>query len=154
MSDPNIYRSYECNIQCPKLKATKEFRCATCKLGNATADSLTVSGQTISGSTSTPYGIMTYSGSSPFSTIHTITPALLPVLGNKQCNGELSFYLNNNTYVNVSMGVVVKSVDTIQLVLIYQRVGNFPSVTLEYSGNNLILTTSPASTCKWSYRGI
>lgn len=148
MSDPNFYRKYECNIECPKLKATKKFRCAECSLGAATADSLTVGTFNYSG------GIKTYTGSSAFATVHTITPTQLPVLGNKECNGEISFYLNNDLYVNVTMACVVKSKNTILQTLIYQRVGNFTSVELTFSGNNLILTISPGGTCKWIYRGI
>jgi hypothetical protein len=148
MSDPNFYREYECNINCPKIKASKIFRCPDCRLGAVTADSLTADSISFSG------GIAMYTGSSPFGTTHTITPTQLPVLGNRQCNGEITFYLNNDLYVSVTMGAIVKSKNTILQTLLYQKIGNFTSVTLSFSGNNVILTINPGGTCKWVYRGI
>lgn len=147
MTDPNFYREYECNIDCPKLKASKRFRCPDCILGNVTADSLKVTSINQS-------GITTITGSSAFGTVHTITPTQLPNLGNKECNGEITFNLNNDTYVNTSLAVIVKTKGVILQTLIYQRVGNFTSVVLSYSGNNLVLTVSPAGTCRWIFRGI
>lgn len=149
MSDPNFYRKYECNIDCYKLKASKNFRCAKCSLGNATADSLSVSKLYME-----PAGVVTYSGSSSLKGTHTITSSELHVLANTNCNGNITFYLNNDLYVGVAMGVIVKSKGTILQTLIYQKVGNFTSVVISFSGSNVILTTSPASTCKWIFTGI
>lgn len=147
MSDPNFYREYDCNIECYKMKASKFFRCAKCELGAAKADSLEVAALKV-GPTST------YTGSSPFGTTHTITATELPLLANLQCNGEITFYLNNDLYVGVSMGAIVKSKGTILQTLLYQNVGNFTSVTLSFSGNSVILTVSPGATCKWIFCGI
>lgn len=141
--DPNFYRKYECNIECYKLKADKCFRCEKCLLGSVEADSIMYKG-----------GVKTYSGNSSLNTVHTITSLELPVLGNVMCSGEITFYLNNDAYVNVTMGAIVKSNAAILQTLLYQRVGNFVSVEISFSGNNVLLTTSPASICYWVYRGI
>ena len=93
-------------------------------------------------------------GSSTFGTVHTITPVQLPNLGNSECNGELTFYLNNDTYVNVSLSLIVKTKGAILQTLLYQRVGNFVTTNLTFSGNNIILTISPGATCRWIFRGI
>lgn len=148
MTDPNFYRKYECNIECYKLKADKAFRCDKCLLGTVEADSVTTDMLAYTG------GIKNYTGSFALNTVHTITPALLPPLGNRECNGDITLYLNNDLYVNVTMGAIVKSAGAILQTLLYQRVGNFTSVTMTFSGNNVILTVSPAATCKWIYRGI
>jgi len=147
MSDPNYYREYDCNIECYKMKASKFFRCTKCELGSAKADSLDVATLKIG-------PIYTYTGSSDFGTTHTITSTQLPLLANAQCNGDVTFYLNNDLYVGVSMGAIVKSKGTILQTLLYQNVGNFTSVALSFSGNNVILTVSPGATCKWIFRGI
>lgn len=145
--DPNFYRFYECNLDCYKLKAEKEFRCPKCILGSVTASSIDTTSLTLN-------GIHMICGSSPFGTTHTITPTELPLLNNRSMNGEISFYLNNDVYVNVTMGVVVKANGTILQTLVYQRVGNFISVQFTSSGNNLVLTINPGATMKWIYRGI
>lgn len=145
--DPNFYREYDCNIECYKLKASKHLRCGKCTATSIDTDSISADVYDLS-------GVKLYSGSSPFGTTHTITSAQLPVLGNAQCNGDITFYLNNDLYVNVSMAVIVKSKGTILQTLLYQNVGNFTSVTLTFSGNNVILTVSPGATCKWVYKGI
>jgi hypothetical protein len=149
MSDPNFYRKYECNIECYKMKASKKFRCATCELGDAQADSLTTEQLLLS-----PGFVSMYTGSFPIGTTHVITPALLPVLGNWSCNGEITLFLNNDIYVNVTMGVIVKATGNILQTLVYQRVGNLTSVEMTFSGNDVTITTSPATTCRWIYRGI
>jgi len=147
--DPNFYRKYECNIECYKLKADKCFRCDKCLLGTVEAESATV------GSLAYASGIKTYSGSfDVLSTTHTLTPTILPVLGRQSCAGEITFYLNNTLYIGVSMAAIVKSGGAILQTLLYQRVGNFVSVVLSFSGNDVILTVSPAATCRWVYRGI
>lgn len=148
MSDPNFYREYECNIECPKLKASKQLRCGKCTATSIEAGSVSAGTYTFTN------GIKFYTGSLPFGTVHTITPSALPPLGATECAGEMTFYLNNDLYVNVTMGAVVKSRGVMLQTLLYQRVGNFTSVELTFSGNNVILTISPGGTCKWIYRGI
>jgi hypothetical protein len=69
-------------------------------------------------------------------------------------NGDLTLYINNNLYVNVTMGAVVKAGGTILQTIVYQRVGNFVSVDMTYSGNTIIVTTNPASAINWIFRGI
>lgn len=88
------------------------------------------------------------------STSHTITPAKLPVLGNRECSGSIEFYLNNDVYVNVTMGAIVKAAGTILQTLVYQRLGNFTSVEMTFSGNDIVLTCSPQATCRWTFKGI
>jgi hypothetical protein len=149
MSDPNFYRKYECNIECYKMKASKKFRCATCELGDAQADSLTTSNLVLS-----PGLILTYTGLFPLSSTHVLTPTLLPVLGNRECNGEITLYMNNDIYVNVTMAAIVKAAGSILQTLVYQRVGNFTSIDVSFSGNNVTITINPAATCRWIYRGI
>jgi hypothetical protein len=98
--------------------------------------------------------VLFLNGSMPLSTTHIFTSTNLPVLANNTCNGEISAYLNNGVYVNVTMGVIVKSGGTILQTLVYQRVGNLLSVDMTFSGNTVTLTTNPATTCSWIYRGI
>jgi hypothetical protein len=145
--DPNFYRYYECNINCPKLKASKKLRCPECELGAVTATSLSVNSFNMN-------GVRHYTGSSTLSTTHTITATELPLLANRDMSGEITFYLTNDLYVNVTMAVVVKSAGVITLTQIYQRVGNFTTIDLTASGNTLILTLSPEATMTWIYRGI
>jgi hypothetical protein len=149
MTDPNFYRFYECNLDCYKLKAEKEFRCPKCELGDATATSVTTNELILS-----PGYIHTYTGLSPLGTTHTITSTQLPLLANRSMNGDITFYLNNDVYVNVTMGAVVKAANTVLQTLLYQRVGNFTSVDFSTSGGNLVLTVSPAAEVRWVYRGI
>jgi hypothetical protein len=92
--------------------------------------------------------------SSTLKTIHTISQTELSLLANSSMNGDLTLYINNNLYVNVTMGAVVKAGGTILQTLIYQRVGNFISVDMTYSGNTISITTNPASTINWIFRGI
>lgn len=98
--------------------------------------------------------VLFLTGSMPLSTTHIFTSTNLTVLSNNTCNGEISAYLNNGVYVNVTMGVIVKSGGTILQTLVYQRVGNLLSVDMTFSGNTVTLTTNPATTCSWIYRGI
>jgi hypothetical protein len=149
MSDPNYYRKYECNLETYNIKARTKLRCTSCELGAASADSMNCSTLLFSKG-----GISTYSGTSNLATSHAFTSTNLPPLGNRDCNGELTFYLNNDVYVSVSMGIVVKSNNTILQTLVYQRVGNFTTIDLSFSGNTVTLTASPAAVVRWVYRGI
>jgi hypothetical protein len=147
--DPNYYRKYECNLETYNLKAKTKLRCAKCELGEAHADSLTVSSLVIS-----PSSVKTYNGLSPLGTTHTFTSAQLPPLLNRECNGEFTMYINNDLYVNVTLAIIVKSANTILQTLIYQRVGNFITVDMTFSGNTITVTCNPAAVCRWVYRGI
>jgi hypothetical protein len=149
-SDPNVYRQYECNIYCPKIKAFKEFRCPNCMMTSATIDNLTISDSLAFSDT----GVKFYSGSFPISTTHTFTSTELPGLGETSCNGELSLYLNNDVYANVTLMVIVRASSTTVQSLIYQRIGNFTSVEATISGNNVVITCNPQATCKWLFRGV
>lgn len=149
MSDPNFYRKYECNIHCYKMKASKEFRCAKCEADELHAGTLEVDKLCL-----TPGNVCMYSGTFPMSTTHTITSTELPLLANRECNGSIEFYLNNDLYVNVTMGAIVKAGGSILQTLLYQRIGNFTSVEMTYSGNDVVLTCNPQATCKWVFRGI
>lgn len=149
MTDPNVYREYVSNIQCFKMKATKEFRCAKCEADELHADLLNVDKLCL-----TPGEVCMYSGSFSMNTTHTITSTELPLLANRQCSGSIEFYLNNDLYVNVTMGAIVKAGGSILQTLLYQRVGNFTSVDLASSGNTIILTCNPQATCRWVFRGI
>lgn len=149
MSDPNFYRKYECNIDCYKLKATKNLRCTECSLGDATADSLSVSKLYMQ-----PGNVLTYSGSSSIKGTHTITSSVLPVLANTSCNGHITFYLNNDLYVGVAMGVILKSKGTILQTIVYQKISNFTFIGMQISGSNVQLITIPNSEIKWVYTGI
>lgn len=149
MADPNFYRYYECNIECPKLKASKHLRCDQCTATSIASTS--ISSETYDFGS----GIKTYTGFSPFGTVHTITSAELPPLSGLECAGEITFFLSNNdTYINVAMASIVKAKGTILQTLLYQKVGNFTSAVLTNSGNNIVLTIAPGGTCKWIYRGI
>lgn len=149
MTDTNYYRFYECNLECYKLKATKEFRCAKCELGAAKADSMTLGSLVNS-----PSGILTYNGISALNTTHNFTSAQIPSLANRDCNGEFTLFLNNDLYINVTTAIIVKSANTILQTLVYQRVGNYTTCDLTFSGNTVILTCSPAAVVRWIYRGI
>jgi hypothetical protein len=145
--DSNHYRFYECNINCYKFKALKELRCPKCILGEVEATSVETTTLTLN-------GISMICGLFSLGTVHTITSAQLPLLANRSLNGEINFYLNNDVYVNFTMGAVVKAANTVLQTLIYQRVGNFTSVELTTSGGNLVLTVSPAAEVRWMFRGI
>lgn len=149
MSDENAYRRYECNIQCYKMKASKEFRCAKCEAAELYAGKLEVDKLCLM-----PGNICMYSGSFPMGITHTISQNELPLLANRQCSGSIEFYLNNDLYVNLTMGAVVKAGGVILQTLLYQRVGNFTSVELNPSGNSIVLTCNPQGTCRWVFRGI
>lgn len=149
MTDSNFYRKYECNIHCYKIKASKEFRCGKCEADELNADVLTTGKLCL-----TPGDICTYSGSFPMGTTHTITSTQLPLLANRQCNGSIEFYLNNDLYVNVTMGAIVKANNAILQTLVFQRIGNFTSVQMTPSGNTVVLTCNPQATVKWVFRGI
>ena len=123
--DPNFYRTYECNIQCPKLSATQKFRCPNCKVDTLEADSVTTTSFTMN-------GVETHAGSFPLSTTHVFTSTELPVLANRQCNGEFVFYLNNDLYVGVGMTALVKSAGSILQVLLYQKLRNFTTVNVSF----------------------
>lgn len=144
MSDPNFYRFYESNLEAYKIKADKEFRCAKCELGEATATSLTTTSLTLG-------GVSHYSGTSALSTTHTIS---VPAMSNRNCQGELTCYLKNDTYAAVVMTILVKAAGVVNYTLLYQNVGNFTSVGVSSSGNNVVLTCSPIATLTWVFRGI
>jgi hypothetical protein len=150
MSDPNYYRFYECNLDCYKLKAEKEFRCPKCMLGEVTTDKVTSKEFVLS-----PSYIETHNGFFSMNTTHTFTPAELECLGSRNCSGELTLFLNNDVYASCTLCVVVKAGGVILQTLIYQRVGNYTSISLAASGNNnLILTCDPAAEVRWIFRGI
>lgn len=98
-------------------------------------------------------GVWFYSGSFKMGTTHIITSVELPLLNNSSLSGDITFYLKNGLYVNVTMGAIVKAGGVILQALAYQRVGNYTSVDLTVSGNTIVLTTNPASTVKWLFRG-
>lgn len=150
MTDYNVYREYECNISCPKMRAKKEFRCPKCYLGDTEIERLSVSDHI----TFQDSNIKMFSGSFPTSTTHTFTPTQLPCLGESECNGELSLYLNNDVYANVTMAAIVRAKSTTIQALIYQRVGNFTSVEMTISGDNVVVTCSPQAKCNWIFRGV
>lgn len=136
MSDPNFYREYECNLSAPYVRGkkavkTQRVECTSLYLGN----------------------LKLLTGEFPLSTTHTLTPTQLPCLGEKECNGELSLYLNNEAYVNVTMAVIVRAEYTTLQALVYQRVGNFVTVDAKIVDNNVVIATNPASTCTWVFRG-
>ena len=136
MSDPCFYREHECNLSAPYIRGKKAVKtprveCKSIYIGDLK--------------------IMT--GDFPLSTTHTLTPTQLPCLGEKQCNGELSLYLNNEEYVNVTMAVVVRAKYATLQALVYQRVGNFVTVDAKIVDDNIVIATSPASTCTWVFQG-
>lgn len=139
MSDPCFYREHECNLSAPYVRGTKAVKAPVVQAGSLTMSTA---------------GINFYSGSFPINATHTFTATEIPSLGLQSCNGELSLYLNNDAYVNVTMAVIVKAKGTILQALVYQRVGNFTSVDMTIAGNTVVLTVSPAATCKWIFRGI
>lgn len=150
MSDPNYYRFYECNLDCYKLKAEKEFRCPKCILGDVDADKVTTKEIVLK-----PSYIETYNGYFPLSTTHTFTSTELECLGETSCSGELTLFLNNGEYATTILSVVVKVAGVIIQNLIYQRVGNYTSVSMSSSNNDkVIVTCEPASEVRWIFRGI
>lgn len=146
MSDPYFYREYECNISAPYLKGRKGIRTPKIESQDITTGSLNAEHLSMS-------GVHVYSGTFPFGTTFTFTPAILECLGEESCNGELSLYLNNDAYVNVTMAVIVRAKRTTLQALIYQRIGNFTSVESSISGNNVVFTVNPGATCSWVFRG-
>jgi hypothetical protein len=146
MSDPNFYRKYECNLESYNIKALTKLRCAACELGNAQCDSLSYS----------PSGIKTYNGEFSMSASYLFNFINLPPLLNSACNGELTLFLNNGLYANVTSAIIIKTGGTILQSLIYQRVGNFDSVVMYITagGNEIMVDVTPAAVCKWIYRGI
>ena len=148
-SDPRFYREHECNLSAPYLRGVRGINTPSLTATTVEATNLTVNGSlTLAGT-----GIKSYSGSFPLSTTHTFTSTQLPPLGTESCNGELTLYLNNDAYVNVTMAVITRAKGVTQQALIYQKVGNFATVQSSLSGNNVIFTVSPAATCSWIFRG-
>jgi hypothetical protein len=148
MSDPCFYREHECNISAPYVRGTKAVKApvvqaTTVNATNVNTDSLTFSDT----------GVQFYTGTFPLGTTHTFTATQIPSLASQSCNGELSLYLNNDVYVNVTMAVITRAKGVTQQALIYQNVGNFTSVVSSISGNNVDFTVSPAATCSWIFRG-
>lgn len=167
--DPNFYRYYDCNLQCPKLKARK-LRCPQIgttlfvdDAGVTIKGDLTVEGTTniedasIHNLTLVPSGIQQYNGILSLNTDHFITSTMLPPLANPNCNGELMLFMTNDTTVsrNVVYAAIVKIAGTIQEALIFHRVGNFTSVDMYASGETSIrVQCNPASVLRWIYRGL
>ena len=147
MTDPCFYREYECNLSAPYVRGWKAVKTPRLEATDVKATDVTTSHLHMT-------GISMYAGSFPFGTTFTFTPAILECLGETSCNGELSLYFNNDTYVNVTMAVIVRAKSTTLQALIYQRVGNFVSVESSISGNNVVFTVSPGATCSWIFRGI
>lgn len=183
MSDPNFYRYYDCNIQCPKMKArtmradtllassvettdidTQSLTTTTLEATTITAGSINTNA--ISGDLaidkleadeicSTPGNVCFYSGSSALATTHTITATQLPHLANPLLSGTMTFYLENDVYINTTMAAVVKTKGVIVQTLVYQKVGNFTSVDMTSSGNNqLVVTVNPAARLRWIFMGV
>lgn len=149
MSDPFSYREYACNIKAPYIKAYKCLKSPRCECDTAQVGTLSVGNIERSGTQ-----IKEITGSFPLSTTHTFTSAQLPCLGETECNGDITLYMNNDVYANVCFGAIVRAKSTNIKALIYQRVGNFDSVDMAISGNNVVVTCSPAATCRWIFRGI
>lgn len=147
MSDPCFYREYECNLSAPYVRGWKAVKTPRLEATNVVATNINVANIEMT-------GIKMFSGTFPFGTTFTFTPSILECLGETSCNGELSLYLNNDSYVNVTMAVIVRAQSTTLQALVYQRVGNFTSVESSISGNNVIFTVSPGATCSWVFRGI
>lgn len=183
MSDPNFYRYYDCNIRCPKMKArtmradtllassvetndldTQSLTTNTLEATTITAGSINtnaISGDLVIDKLeadeicSTPGDVCFYSGSSSaLASTHTITSSQLPKLANPNLSGTLTLFLQNDVYINTTMAAVVKVKGTISKTLVYQRVGNYDSVDMTSSGNNLVITTSPASWLRWIFMGV
>lgn len=181
MSDPNFYRYYDCNIQCPKMKArtmradtllassidatdiesqsltTTNLDATSITTGsiNATSGDLTANKIEATEICSSPADVCFFSGTSALATTHTITSTQLPHLTNARMSGSLTFYLENDVYINTSMAAIVKTRGTIVQVIIYQRIGNYTTVEIASSGNNqIIITTNPASQLRWIFMGV
>lgn len=149
MTDPNYYRKYECNLESYNIKALTCLRCPKCELGAAQVDSLSLSSLV-----NAPSGVTTYNGVFPLGTTHVFNSTNLPPLANRECNGELTLFLNNDLYINVTLAIIVKSANTILQALIYQKVGNYTTCDMTFSGNTITVTTSPSAVVRWIYRGI
>lgn len=145
-----FYREYECNLSAPYVRGWKGISSPRVETTDLQTDEIEIANQI----TFTDNDIKMIAGKFPLSTTHTFTPTELSCLGERECNGELTLYLNNDIYVNVTMAVIVRSASTTLQALIYQRVGNFTSVEAALSGNNVVFTVSPAATCSWIFRGI
>lgn len=145
-----FYREHECNLSAPYIRGVKGVSTSKLQADDVSTQTIEVS-DTIA---FTDAGVKIYTGSFSLSTTHTFTSAQLPPLGSLTANGELVLYLNNDIYANVSMAALVRAKGTTIQALIYQRVGNFTSVEMSVSGNNVVVTCSPAATCNWMYRGI
>lgn len=182
MSDPNFYRYYDCNIQCPKMKArtmradtllassidatdiesqsltTNTLEATTITAGSINTDAisgdLAIDKLEADEICSTPGDVCFYSGSSALASTHTITSSQLPKLANPNLSGTMTLFVQNDVYINTTMAAVVKVQGTISKTLVYQRVGNYSSVDMTSSGNNLVITTSPASRLRWIFMGV
>lgn len=182
MSDPNFYRFYECNLQCPKMKAramradsllassinTNDLETQSLTTTNLDATTITtgsINSTAISGELdvtkieaneicSAPGDVCFFSGSSELASTHTITSSQLPKLANPNLSGTLTLFVQNDVYINTTMAAVVKVQGTISKTLVYQRVGNYNSVDMTSSGNSLVITTSPASRLRWIFMGV
>lgn len=140
VKDP-FYRYYNCFIQCPRIKCEE-----------LEAKRITQQGEY------SPSGITVYNGWFPVSSTFTFTTVEIPLLANSTCNGELTLYLNDNAggIANVSLIYVIKVNGTISssASLVAQRYGNMNDVSLSVSGNTVIISVSPATECRWMYRGV
>jgi hypothetical protein len=133
--DPD-YRYYNCNIECPKLKS-KVFQ----------ADSAEFT-------TWSPSGIFMENGSVPYGSILTIAPSALT---QKNCTGELTLYLKNDTsnVTELVMLIVTKANNVITQALPYQTVGTLNSVVISIPNTtSIVATISPACDCSWIWRGL
>lgn len=145
------YREYNCNLGAPYIRAKKALKSTSLQTGAIDASSIDVSGAITANQLELADGLKIYSGTSSLNTTHTLT---IPALAKRLCRGEITLYLDNEPYVNLSMMVVVKIGGIMQTPTLYQRVGNYTSVSAVASGDNIIVTTSPASNLTWSFRGI
>lgn len=145
------FREYTCNLEAPYIRAIKALKSTSLETGVIDASSIDVSGTITANQLDLANGFKIYSGTSPLNTTHTLT---IPALAKRLCQGEITLYLDNEPYVNLSMMVVVKIGGVTQAPTLYQKIGNYTSVNATTSGNNIIVTTSPASNLVWTFRGI
>ena len=139
MTDNHIYRRYTCNIEAPYIK---------CKQLIQTSPASTL--------------FQTYEGYDGLATVHTITSSQLPILSGKDWTGEFNCYLSNNPNLPRRQQIIMTVIQNITgnptTIVVYQTIGNLVSSSVTTnstitSTGNLIITTSPATVLRWSFKG-
>lgn len=129
--DPNTYRVFNSNLQCPKLK-TRELRTTLLELN----------------------GVIIAGGNDVYTTNHVLTFSELSLSTYSSFCGTLTCFLSTLTgdENHVVMSVLNKTL-TVNNITPYQLVGTIASVTVSSSSTQYTITTGIDTNLTWTFIG-